>query len=90
MCQERCARGTRRRQIRQACKQGSEAAALADLCLKEYPRRIAPDLEPLMLRLKGLAQASKYQQLETYLKNGQWQKADKETYLLKVGVFGVL
>lgn len=37
-----------------------------------------------MLRLKGLAQASKYQQLETYLKNGQWQKADKETYLLKV------
>lgn len=76
--------------IRQACKQGSEAAALADLCLKEYPRpeKIAPDLEPLMLRLKGLAQASKYQQLETYLKNGQWQEADQETYRLMITEVG--
>lgn len=35
-------------------------------------------------RLKRNVQSSRYGQLEEYLKNGQWKKADKETYRLIV------
>jgi len=76
--------------IRQACELGSEAAALAAVCLKEYPHfeKLGPDMVALFHTLNALAQDSKYRQLETYLKAQLWRKADQETYRLMITTVG--
>ena len=76
--------------IRKACEQGSEAAALAADCLKEYPRpdKIQDDLKGLLDDLEDVAQDSKYQKLEELLKAGQWRDADQETYRLMITTVG--
>jgi hypothetical protein len=75
--------------IRKACEQGSEAAALSTICLKEYPRsdELSADLMGLQV-LKTLAIDSKYQQLEEYLSRQQWREADEETYRLMITTVG--
>ena len=72
------------RVIRKACELGSEAAELSIICLREYPR---PDKLPLQ-KLKEIAQNSKYQTLETYLKTQQWRESDRETYRLMITTVG--
>jgi predicted NACHT family NTPase len=76
--------------IRKACEQGSEAAELAAVCLKEYPRpdKISNDLTALLSSLKSVTQDSKYQKLEELLKAQEWREADKETYRLMITTVG--
>ncbi|NJO80608.1 MAG: GUN4 domain-containing protein [Cyanobacteria bacterium RM1_2_2] len=69
--------------VREACELGSEAAALAVVCLEEYPRS-----EKVSDELKALAQTVKYQQLEELLKAQQWREADEETYRLMITTVG--
>ncbi|HIK42077.1 GUN4 domain-containing protein, partial [Thermoleptolyngbya sp. M55_K2018_002] len=80
--------------IRKACELGSEAAALANTCVAEYPRsdelsqKLGKDLSELIENLKRVTQNSKYQQLEALLKDAQWRKADEETYRLMITTVG--
>ena len=63
-----------------------EATTLAYRCLEETPRKVDPEIEAELTSLQSNVQNQLYQQLETYLKNEQWQEADKETrkVMLKV------
>lgn len=70
--------------IKQACEQGSEAAELAAVCLKEYPKpeKIDKNLVETLRSLSAITQDFKYQTLEELLKNLKWREADQETYRL--------
>jgi hypothetical protein len=48
-------------------------------CLKAANRRIDSNLEQAIIALESTVETSLYQQLETFLKNGQWREADQET-----------
>jgi hypothetical protein len=76
--------------IRSACEINSEAAELAVLCLKEYPRpeKFSPELEERFKTLKIVAKSSKYYYLEGLLQGKQWREADKETYRLMITTVG--
>ena len=76
--------------IRGACKINSEAAELAALCLKEYPRpeKFASELKMLCEILSQVTQDSKYAKLESLLKAKRWQEADQETYRLMITTVG--
>ncbi len=76
--------------IRKACELGSEAAELANICLKEYPRpeKLSPELTALLQTLNVVAQDSKYQKLEDLLESHQWREADGETYRLMITTVG--
>ncbi|GAB4470782.1 MAG: hypothetical protein OHK0037_29700 [Elainellaceae cyanobacterium] len=76
--------------IRKACELGSEAAALANICVAEYPRsdELSSRLTALLKNLQNITQNSKYQQLEALLKAQQWRKADEETYRLMITTVG--
>nr|MDF0370138.1 GUN4 domain-containing protein [Nodosilinea sp. TSF1-S3] len=63
---------------------------LAYICWQDTTKRLDPALEA-ELRLTGLEQTvetSRYQQLEQYLRNGQWKEADNETYRLMITAVG--
>lgn len=47
--------------------------------LKTTNRRISPSLEQAINDLQKAVENPLFQQLETYLKNGQWREADEET-----------
>lgn len=72
--------------IREAMQQG--ATDLAYACLQETTKRVDPALEAELKALKQTVQASRYQTLEDYLKNGQWKEADEETYRLMITTVG--
>ena len=76
--------------IREACQKGSEAAELAALCLKEYPRfkKLSAELLALFQDLNTVATNSKYQTLKAFLKAGEWKEADNETYRLMITTVG--
>jgi predicted NACHT family NTPase len=76
--------------IRKACQKNSEAAELAVLCLKEYPRpeKVNDDLRSLLEDLTDIAQESKYQTLENLLMEQKWREADQETYRLMITTVG--
>ena len=57
------------------------AGDLAYNCWREYPRQVDPDLEAYILDVR----CSK---LEDYLKNQQWQKADRETSRVMLQTMG--
>jgi len=68
--------------IRELLKIGNpEAVKLADECLKASPRKVDLTIETTL-------QKQRYQQLENYLKNGQWKEADQETYRMMVETVG--
>lgn len=74
------------RLLRQMLSQG--ATDLAYTCWQDTTKRLDPALEE---ELKGLQQTVtilRYQQLEKYLKNGQWKEADEETYRLMITAVG--
>ena len=56
-----------------------EATTLALRCLEETPRKVDPEIKAELTDLQSNVQNQLYQQLETYLKNGQWREADVET-----------
>ena len=57
-------------------------------CLKAANRRIDPALEQAMTALQSTVENSLYQQLEAFLKNGQWREADQETSRLMLQIVG--
>ena len=59
-------------------------------CVKDANRRIDPNLEHAIAisALKSSVETSLYQQLEIYLKNGQWKDADMETNRLMLQIVG--
>lgn len=71
-----------------------KATALAYSCWQETSKRIDDDLKGELIELKALSQAaaatqiSRYELLEKYLKNGQWEEADQETYRLMITTVG--
>jgi predicted NACHT family NTPase len=73
---------------------GFEQQAARDLayecfkCLKAANRRINPNLEKAIAALESTVENSLYQQLKTFLKNGQWQEADQEIYRLMLQIVG--
>ncbi len=56
-----------------------EARDLAYNCWKEYPRKVVPDVEAEVKKLSSYIRDVRCSQLEDYLKNQQWKKADGET-----------
>ncbi|HEY9878868.1 MAG TPA: GUN4 domain-containing protein [Leptolyngbyaceae cyanobacterium] len=69
--------------IHKASQLGPQAAQLVYDCLREY--RNLNKLNPALVQELG---ALRYQQLETYLKQGEWQEADQETYRLMITTVG--
>ncbi|NES83758.1 MAG: GUN4 domain-containing protein, partial [Moorea sp. SIO2B7] len=68
--------------LRELIKIGSkEAVALAYECLKESPRNIDTEIKSNVEKLL-------YQQLDEFLKNGQWKEADQETDRLMLQIAG--
>lgn len=63
-----------------------EATTLALRCLEETPRKVNQKIEAELTELQSNIRNQLYQQLATYLKNGQWREADGETFkvMLKV------
>ena len=63
-----------------------EAITLALRCLDETPRQVDPQIQAELALLQSNVENFFYQKLETYLKNGQWQEADEETFkvMLKI------
>jgi predicted NACHT family NTPase len=57
-------------------------------CLKAANRRIDPNLEQAIIALESTVETSLYQQLETFLQNGQWKEADEETNRLMLQIAG--
>jgi predicted NACHT family NTPase len=57
-------------------------------CLKAANRRIDPNLEKAIIALESIVENSLYQQLEAFLKNGQWKEADQETNRLMLQIVG--
>jgi len=76
--------------IRAACNLGSEAAELASVGVKEYPRpeKLSPELMASLQTLGTVAQDSKYQTLEDHLSHQRWREADEETYRLMITTVG--
>ncbi|MEM9543031.1 MAG: GUN4 domain-containing protein [Cyanobacteria bacterium P01_E01_bin.42] len=58
-----------------------EAIDLAYVCWQESSRRIEPELKDEIQKLR-------YQWLEEYLQNGEWKKADEETYRVMLQTVG--
>ncbi|PZV18506.1 MAG: NTPase (NACHT family) [Leptolyngbya sp.] len=76
--------------IRHACELGKEAAQLAYDCLRDYrnPEKLDASLERDLKHLTADVKTLRYQQLEEFLKNGQWKEADDETYRLMITTVG--
>ncbi len=72
--------------IRAAIDRG--ATDLAYTCYQETTKRLDPALQAELQTLKPAVQVTRYQQLEEFLRNQQWQEADYETYLLMITTVG--
>jgi hypothetical protein len=72
--------------IREAIRQG--ATDLAYACMQETTKQIDPSLSQELLALKQTVQISRYAQLEAYLKQQRWRKADLETDRLMLATVG--
>ncbi|MGK7928635.1 MAG: GUN4 domain-containing protein [Spirulina sp.] len=73
--------------VRGLLEEGSkEAIALAYKCLQETPRKVDPKLAEEIDKLRENVADKRYQQLEAYLKNEEWEKADYETYRVMLQV----
>ncbi|MDA0865377.1 MAG: GUN4 domain-containing protein, partial [Cyanobacteria bacterium] len=65
-----------------------EATDLAYACWQDTTKRIDPGLAAELEGLQQAVETSRYQALEEYLKKGQWQAADEETYRLMITAVG--
>ncbi|MGB3308946.1 MAG: GUN4 domain-containing protein [Nodosilinea sp.] len=64
------------------------AIDLAYTCWKDTTKRLDPALEESLKILKQTVATSRYQHLEQYFRNGQWEEADNETYRLMITALG--
>mgnify|MGYP001796348642 CR=1 FL=1 len=74
------------RLIREAVSQ--EATDLAYQCLQETTKQVDPKLAAELEAVKQTVTDVRYADLERYLKNGEWKKADTETYRLMITTVG--
>ncbi len=65
-----------------------EAVNLAFDCLKESSRKVDLNLEAELKKLEFNVRNMRYQQLENYLKDREWQKADQETSRIMLQTLG--
>ncbi len=66
-----------------------DATALAKECQLEIsPEFLEPEFKEEFKQVSETINSSLYEQLETYLKNGQWKEADKETDRLMLQIVG--
>jgi hypothetical protein len=65
-----------------------KAIALAYECLKETPREVDPEVAAELENLSSTVKNTRYQKLENFLKNQQFQEADEETYCLMIETVG--
>ncbi|MEM9539531.1 MAG: GUN4 domain-containing protein [Cyanobacteria bacterium P01_E01_bin.42] len=65
-----------------------EAIDLAYKCLQETPRKVDPKLEAEIENLRENVTDKRYEQLEEYLKKGEWKQADNETDRVMLQVVG--
>ena len=65
-----------------------EAEDLAYNCWREYPRQVELDLEAQVKQLNSYILDVRCSKLEDYLKNQQWQKADRETSRVMLQTMG--
>jgi len=74
--------------IREAIQQ--QQPDLAYRLWQETPKRVdlSPAEQAQLAALKGTVQTWRYAQLETYLQQGEWQEADRETYRLMITAVG--
>ncbi|MFM7440966.1 MAG: GUN4 domain-containing protein, partial [Snowella sp.] len=67
----------------------SDLTELADECKRAIsPEFLDPELRAEFSQVSQAVNASLYQQLETFLKNGQWKEADQETNRLMLQIVG--
>ncbi len=74
--------------LRKLLDKGEEAVSLADACRKNTSKAIDRSIE---MQLRGIdTQIGKlrYEKLEGFLRNGQWQEADQETFRVMLEVVG--
>ena len=64
------------------------AKDLAYACLQETTKQVDPKLTEELQAVKRAVTDARYADLERYLKNGEWQKADDETYRLMITTVG--
>lgn len=75
--------------ISNLCKLGEKAAvSLAYDCFQATPRQVDEAIETELLQLAQELKILRYEDLEQYLKQHQWRKADKETYRLMINAVG--
>ncbi|MEL7507230.1 MAG: GUN4 domain-containing protein [Cyanobacteria bacterium J06554_1] len=74
------------RLIREAVKQG--VTDLAYQCLQETTKQVDPRLASELQTVKQTLTNARYANLEWYLKNGNWKRADDETYRLMIAAVG--
>ncbi|MEM6252363.1 MAG: GUN4 domain-containing protein [Cyanobacteria bacterium P01_D01_bin.156] len=72
--------------MREAVNQG--ATDLAYQCLQETTKQVDASLAAELKTVKAVVVDARYANLETYLKNGEWEKADNETYRLMITTVG--
>ncbi|NEQ96732.1 MAG: hypothetical protein F6K30_08415 [Cyanothece sp. SIO2G6] len=64
------------------------AAMLAYKCWQETSKQIKPELRAELEPLANQVQDSLYDDLERYLRQQEWRKADEETYQVMIAVLG--
>ncbi|WP_161607242.1 GUN4 domain-containing protein [Prochlorothrix hollandica] len=75
--------------IRKLCGIGDKMAVeLAYTIWQESTRKLGPDMEQELAQLAEQVQLFRFRDLENFLKNGEWQKADRETYRLMITAVG--
>lgn len=75
--------------IRKLCDiQDKTAVELAYTIWQESSRKLDPKIEQELAQLAEQLQIFRFQDLETFLKNGEWKKADQETYRLMITTVG--
>jgi hypothetical protein len=72
--------------VLQAAREQGEAVELADQCLREYRREA--ELDPALRQEAKMIRVARYAELESLLKAGEWEKADRETYRLMITIVG--
>ena len=64
------------------------AVDLAYKCLQETSKRINPTLKASVSAVMSEVQYLRYRDLESYMRQGDWRKADQETYRLMITAVG--
>lgn len=72
--------------IREAISQNANELAYA--CLRETNKQIDPSLEEELRQIESIVIEARFKDLETYLKDKNWARADEETYRIMITAVG--